>query len=95
MKKLVTIILLLLVFPIIPVMAGNISKHIGEKPKKDNTIMNMRAREVGYTLPWAVQDDNINITYTIYPEPTGTAQLKVKCIVPGKQYEVDWTRVKK
>ena len=91
MNKIFKLLLIFLfLFPIYA-NAGNIVKEIGQRPEAEK-IKNMVPGQVGYTVPWAVNRDNINPEYSLRPEPGGTVQLKVKCIGVG-MYELDWTGV--
>jgi len=76
-------------------VAGNVVRQINKPPANEKQIMEMQPGEIGYTVPWAMNNgDNINLLYHVHLKPGGTSTLKVKCVAPG-QYEIDWTGVKK
>ncbi len=49
---------------------GGIERLIGE----------MASGEVGYTMPWAVEDGELAENYPVYAQAEGTVQLKIKCV---------------
>ena len=72
--------------------AGNIVFEIGAPPK-EFYVGDMIPGEVGYVVPWAASQGNLNTKFTIHPKSHGTATLKVECVAPGK-YKLDWKLVK-
>ena len=61
---------------------SNVTSIKGTIPK-DRKIQEMATGEVGYTVPWAYQDGNLNEDFTIGTKG-GTATLRVECVVPGR-----------
>ena len=64
---------------------ANVVKVSGTPPA-ERYISDMAEGEVGYTVPWAYRDGELNKHYTIGPKG-GTASLRVECIIPG-QYSI-------
>lgn len=54
------------------------------KQVKHRRISDMRLFETGYAVPWAVNDDGtIDTSFSIYPEPCGTCDMKVTRVLKG------------
>ena len=77
---------------------GNI-QTVFNAPDPKKRIKDMKAGEVGYTVPWAVdhpdgkkptpENATLNENFTVEIAPGGTVQLKVKCVSRGF-YEVEY-----
>ena len=73
-------------------VAGSTSNVVGihGSPVIDRRIGDMKSGEVGYTVPWAVQDGNLNEDFSVHREHGGTVQLKVRCTLSGHAYEIEY-----
>ena len=58
---------------------SNILKVTG-KPERERKIRDMLIGETGYTVPWAVQDGELNESFPIKPDKFGTRSLRVECV---------------
>ena len=63
---------------------GNVIGVAGKVPV-ERKISDMRAGEVGYTVPWAYNNETelLNEDFTISSKG-GTVSLRVECVSPGK-----------
>ena len=53
-------------------------------------IKDMRREEIGYAVPWAYDPESqeLNEDFGIEPEPGGTLEMAVRCIIPRVLYVV-------
>lgn len=70
---------------------SNVVKVSGTPPA-ERYISDMAEGEVGYTVPWAYHDGELNKRYTIGPKG-GTASMRVKCVARG-QYSLKFEKPK-
>jgi hypothetical protein len=59
----------------------NVTKVKGRIPV-EYKIKDMKRGEVGYTVPWAYRNGNLNEEHTI-SDKGGTASLRIECVKPG------------
>jgi len=62
-------------------------------PQFEPIIGDMECGDVGYAVPWAVENGKINESFSLCAEAGGTATLEVQCVGPH-QYELDYRLVK-
>lgn len=55
---------------------------IKDRPIPDQPIGDMSKGQVGYTVPWAFDGQNLDEGFTIHAKG-GTCSLRVECVKPG------------
>ena len=72
---------------------SNIVRVYGEPPQIESSIGGMPCGDVGYTVPWAVENGMLDESFSVQAEAWGNATLEVQCVGPH-QYELDYRLVK-
>ena len=58
--------------------------RIDDEPLFEREIGQMVSGELGWTVPWALQDGKLSEDYPIDENPQGTVRLRVFCVEPHK-----------
>lgn len=62
-------------------------------PLPPNLIRDMAPGDSGYTLPWSVNDDQLDESYPLEQDSHGTMTLHVECVAKGR-YALDYEGVR-